>query len=282
MADEPDPDLALHFVPAVRIDTGSASGAPVEEEVGLVREARLTIDLERIDSYTLLCTPQDDLALAAGFLLSEGIIEDLSDVAALKRCTDDPEVVRVRLVKPRPAIGDPGRNLLIVSSCGACGTEDLAARIASLPAVGDELRVGAAVLRRTVEKLRDHQPLFAACAGTHAAAIFDATGQILAAAEDAGRHNALDKAIGKCLLAGIPTRGRGVVLSGRVSLEMVGKCARAGLELVAAVSAATSLAVEVADRCNITLCAFVRGTRATVFGHARRLGARPTFGPASP
>ena len=96
-------------------------------------------------------------------------------------------------------------------------------------------------------------------------------GPILACAEDAGRHNALDKAIGKCLLAGIPTAGRGVALTSRLSLEMVGKCARAGVELITAVSAPTSLAIDVARNCNITLCAFVRETRATVFTHPNRV-----------
>lgn len=265
------PHEPLRRVGAVRINTEAEGAIPVEEEVAIVREGRLTIDIERVDSYTLLCTPGDDLDLATGFLLSEGIIDELDEIKTLRRCDDDPEIVRVRLTKDRPAIGDAGRNLLIVSSCGACGTEELVTRIASLPDVGDDLRMSPSLLRTTAAKLRDHQPLFRECGGTHAAGIFDAQGVILACAEDAGRHNALDKAIGKSLRAGIPLSGCGVLLSGRVSLEMVGKCARAGLELIAAVSATTSLAVDVAQRCDITLCAFVRETRATVFTHPRRL-----------
>jgi len=119
--------------------------------------------------------------------------------------------------------------------------------------------------------VREQQVLFQACGGTHAVGIFDGRGQLLVVAEDTGRHNALDKAIGKSLLGGIPVAGCGVVLSGRASLEIVGKCARAGIELVSAISAPTSLAVEVAERCNITLCAFVRESRATVLSHPRRV-----------
>ena len=121
------------------------------------------------------------------------------------------------------------------------------------------------------EGLAGRQTLFEVCGGTHAAGIYDESAAILSYAEDAGRHNALDKAIGKCLLTDTPTRGRAAALSGRVSLEMVSKCARAGIELISAISAPTTLAIEVADRCGITLCAFVRENRATVFTHPRRV-----------
>jgi FdhD protein len=266
-----DLEEALQRVDAQRISTGETPAGARRESVCVPREDRLTIDVERIDSYTLLCTPGDGLALAAGFLLSEGIIDGMQDVASLEPCKDDASLVRVRLTRERPAIGDTGRNLLIVSSCGACGDEALDAKIASLPRVGDRLRLAAEQLSRVAAELRRRQPLFEQCGGTHAAAVFDSEGAILASAEDTGRHNALDKAIGRRLLAGEGCAGQAVFLSGRVSLEMVGKCARAGLELIAAVSAPTSLAVEVAERCGITLCAFVRETRATVFTHARRI-----------
>ncbi len=273
--DQSEAGFALQQVRATRISTAEQPLPSKDEDVRVVRETRLTIDVDQADSYTLLCTPTDGLDLAVGFLLTEGIIDGMDDLVSLRPCQDDREVVRVRLRNQRLAAGDSGRNLLIVSSCGACGIEELDTKIDSLPRVGDTLRVTPALLRATAASLRDHQPLFAACGGTHAAAIFDATGRVLSSAEDAGRHNALDKAIGKCLRAGIPTAGCGVLLSGRVSLEMVGKSARAGLELIAAVSATTSLGVDVAERCGITLCAFVRETRATVFTHPRRLDLTP-------
>jgi FdhD protein len=262
----------IREVPARRLSTADGVSGAVDEAVAVVLEAPVTIDVQGVESYTLLCTPDDNLALATGFLLSEGIVDSLDDVASLEPCKDDPATVRVRLKETIPRIDDAGRNLLIVSSCGLCGVEGLNARLESLPTVSDSLRVDSRVLREAGDRLREHQPLFEACGGTHAAAIFTAAGELIAHAEDTGRHNALDKAIGRCIQAGLPTAGCGAVLSGRVSLEMVGKCARAGIELISAISAPTSLAIEVAERCDITLCAFVRETRATAFTHPRRVG----------
>jgi FdhD protein len=266
---------AVRPVRAHRISTGEAAPHPVDEEVVVVREAAVTVDVQDLGTYTLLCTPHEKRALALGFLLSEGVIERLDEVAIVKPCADDPNVIRVRLTGKPPVIEDQDRHLLITSSCGACGSESLDARLKALPAVADTLRVDGRLLRSVSDSLRDHQSIFKVCGGTHAAAIFGGDGAIVASAEDAGRHNALDKAIGKCLLAGIPTAGRGAALSGRVSMEMVGKCARAGIELVTAISAPTTLALEVAERCKVTLCAFVREDRATVFTHPARVIGSP-------
>jgi FdhD protein len=262
---------AVRNVLARRISTGVHGPRAINEQVGVVLEDLLTIDVERIELYTLLCMPHDRRALVAGFLLSEGLIDSMGDVASLAPCETEPNVIRVRLNTDVPSVGDPGRNLLITSSCGACGGDNLRAKLDALPRVGDRLSLDASALRSTIGCVRREQVLFDCCGGTHAAGIFNGQGEILACAEDTGRHNALDKAVGKCLLAGVSTAGCGVVLTGRVSMEMVGKCARAGIELISAVSAPTSLALEVADRCNITLCAFVRETRATVFTHPRRV-----------
>jgi FdhD protein len=256
---------------ARRISTEDPGRGPVDERVVVVREVPLTIDVENFGSYTLLCTPGDERALAFGFLLSEGVIEGPDQVAAVKPCADEPHTLRVKLSGKSPAVDDENRHLLITSSCGACGSESLDARLESLPVAGETLSVDGRLLRSVSDALRQHQKLFRVCGGTHAAGIFDAAGKILAAAEDAGRHNALDKTIGKCLLAGIPTTGHGAALSGRVSMEMVGKCARAGIELITAISAPTTLALDVAERCRITLCAFVREDRATVFTHPSRV-----------
>ena len=266
---------ASRFVRADRFSTGDASAEPAEEEVCVIEEAPVTIDVEGVESYTLLCTPTDRQALAVGFLLTEGVIERMADIGILKECDDDPKTIRVRLTRKIPAIGDQGRNLLIVSSCGACGSENLKERIDALPGAGNALRIEASLLRSVYDDFRKRQRLFKACGAAHAAAVFDESGKIVSFAEDVGRHNALDKAIGKCLMAGDRTAGRGVAVTSRLSLEMVSKCARAGIELVAAVSAPTSLAIDVARKCNITLCAFVRDARATAFTHpARILGAR--------
>jgi FdhD protein len=261
----------LSDVHASRITTEGPDPAPVAEEVRVVREVPLAMDVERVDRFTMLCTPIDRRALAAGFLFSEGIIDGMADVETLKVCDDDPHVVRVKLRKGIERIGDQGRNLVITSSCGACGDEDLNRRLEALPRVDHTLNISHQVLRTTGRALRSSQPLFKACGCTHAAVLFDNEGTILTAAEDTGRHNALDKVIGKRLLEGDTPSGCAAALSCRVSLEMVGKCARAGIELISAISAPTSLAIETAERCGITLCAFVRETRATIFTHPERV-----------
>lgn len=262
---------AIHTVNARRISTTDPSKPPIEESVNVVVESPLLIDVEGVERYTVLCSPIDSRAMAVGFLFSEGIIDGMQDLSLIEECKDDPSVIRVKLKKGAPRIMDPGRNLLIVSSCGACGTEELDQKLDALPKVEDTLRIEAEVLRLAGNAVFKSQPIFEACGGTHAIGLFDGKGKIVSIAEDTGRHNALDKAIGMCLLDGLPYAGCGAVLSGRVSLEMVGKCARAGIELISAVSAPTSLAIDVAERCDITLCAFVRESRATVFTHPQRV-----------
>jgi FdhD protein len=270
--DEPkEHPKAVKYLKAERISTADSKEKPKDETVCIAREGPLTIDVEGVETYTLLCTPADREALTVGFLFSEGVIDGMSDIKILKECDDDPDTIRVRLKEGVPRIDDAGRNLLIVSSCGACGSENLKERIEALPRVDDTLRFKASLLKTVYNELRNRQILFKACGGTHAGALFDEKGEIVSFAEDTGRHNALDKAIGKSVLTGKRTAGHGVALTSRLSLEMVSRCARAGIELIAAVSAPTSMAINVAKNCNITLCAFVRETRATVFTHSGRV-----------
>lgn len=259
-------------VEAHRISTTDPAASPKDEKVDVIIETPLLIDVEGVEQYTILCTPIDKLPLAAGFLFSEGVIDSLDDIADIYECKDDPGTVRVTLTSDIPQIMDPGRNLLITSSCGACGTEEFNKKLEALPKVGDTLRVENRMLRSAISDIARRQPLFDTCGGAHWAGIFDSDGKVIAHAEDTGRHNALDKAIGKCLFEGVPLAGSWVVLSSRVSLEMVTKCARAGIELISAISAPTSLAIETAERCGITLCAFVRETRATIFTNRGRVG----------
>jgi FdhD protein len=267
--------VAVKTVQARRISTADPTASPRAESVDVIIEAPLLIDVEGIAQYTILCTPIDKRFMAVGFLFSEGLIDSLNDIALIRECEDDPGVVRVKLTDKgtdKNVYPASGRNLVIVSSCGACGTEEFSKKLEALPKVGDSLRIEHTLLRSGIKAISGNQPLFDACGGAHWVGIFDGNGKKLASAEDTGRHNALDKAIGKCLCNGVPFAGCWAVLSGRVSLEMVSKCARAGIELIAAISAPTSLAVETAERCGITLCAFVRETRATVFTHPGRIG----------
>ncbi|MDP8207467.1 MAG: formate dehydrogenase accessory sulfurtransferase FdhD [Candidatus Electryonea clarkiae] len=261
----------IHTVKAHRISTTDPVEPPVDEEVSVIVETPLHIDVEGIETYTILCTPMDKLAMAAGFLFSEGVITSLDDLSLIEECEDDPDVVRIKLTADIPQIMDPGRNLLITSSCGVCGTEEFYKKLDALPKVDDSLRIEKKMLRSAMQDISGIQPLFDTCGGTHLVAILDSDGKIIAHAEDTGRHNALDKVVGMCLFEGVSFVGNWVVLSSRVSLEMVSKCARAGIELISAISAPTSLAIEMAERCGITLCAFVRKNRATVFTHPERI-----------
>jgi FdhD protein len=282
----------IRAVSAKRFDASSRK----DDACWVVEEETLTIDVEGIGAYTLMWTPTElvaapcgftpgdgvlgeggvptvpeVLALAAGFAFTEGLFDSLDEIRSLAVCPDNRGVVRLTLVDPQRA-QVRRRNVVVGSSCGICGgrerVEDV---VRGIPPVGDTLRLDPARLDGIMAAMRQRQAVWLATGGTHAAAIFDGDGRVLVISEDLGRHNALDKAIGQCLLAGVPLAGCGTALTSRVTLEMASKAARAGLELVAAVSAASSLAIEVTERFGITLCGFVRNGRATAFTHGRRL-----------
>jgi FdhD protein len=279
----------IRAVSAQRFDEASRS----DDACWVVEEETLTIDVEGIGAYTLMWTPTEPvaapcgftpgdgvlaeggvpevLALAAGFAFTEGLFDRIEDLRSLAVCPDNPGVVRLVLADPQRA-QVRRRNVVVGSSCGICGgrerVEDV---VRGIPPVGDSLRLAPTRLDAIMAAMRQRQAVWLATGGTHAAAIFDADGRLLVLAEDLGRHNALDKAIGQCLLAGLPLAGCGTALTSRVTLEMASKAARAGLEMVAAVSAASSLAIEVTGRFGITLCGFVRNGRATAFTHGHRI-----------
>lgn len=244
---------------------------PIEDPVAV--EAPLTIDIRDVAAYTVMASPADKRALALGFVLAEGLIESLDDIALLQECLDDPNVIRLALTRP-PETAGGRRNMAVMSSCGLCGSQSVDDLVAALPRAGDQFRTEPARLLQVSQAMKGGQAIYDRTGGTHSAVIFDGSGRIVAQAEDIGRHNALDKAIGQCLLTtgGRPV-GLAAGLSGRVSLEMVVKAARAGLELISAVSAPTSLAVEAAGQCNISLACFVRQGRVNVYTHPQRLKA---------
>jgi FdhD protein len=253
-------------VDAVRISTKDSR--LVREHCQVVVEQPFTVVIEGVGSYTLMVTPSDLAALALGFAFSEGIVTDLGEVHILSQCEEDPNVIHLHLANPPQDAA--ARNLIVASSCGLCGSQNLDEILHSLAKVDDTLGVSGSFLVSLSQQMRSMQDIFTQTGGAHAAALFSADGGIVAFAEDIGRHNALDKAIGKCLLAKASMKGKGVMLSGRISLELVLKAARARIEVIAAVSAPSSLAVEVAERCNITLCGFVREDRATIYTHPER------------
>ena len=265
----------------------------VQEQCLVVEEDALGRDIVDVGSYLLMWTPTAEpgsshgytaedgllgeshypeaLALALGFTLSEGLVSSLDDVRSAAFCEDDPGVIRVQLKNPE-AVEALRKNQVINSSCGICGPRDILEDNAlGLAAVPETLCLPAAQFEPLMEQMGGEQRVFQETGGSHAAAIFDARGELLAVAEDLGRHNALDKAIGMALLARGSLAGCGAVLSSRLSLEMVLKSVRCGIEVLLAVSAPTSLAIEVADRFGVTLCGFVREGRATIYSHPQRI-----------
>jgi FdhD protein len=247
----------------------STEGGPsIRDHCDVVVEDVLTIKVEGVGAFAVMCMPTDTVALAMGFLFAEDMIASTKDIVQLTQRTD-PHVIAIRVNDSERITGE--RNLIVTSSCGMCGSRKIVSLLEGLRHSRDTLRVSPIVLRIVAQQMRDRQDLFARTGGTHAAAIFSADGKIVAMAEDIGRHNALDKAVGKCLLKDRSLCGCGVMLSSRISLEMLAKSAQAGLEIVAGFSAPTSLAIEVAERCGITLCGFVRDDRATVYTHPHRL-----------
>ena len=257
---------AIRTTSVVRLDRDHPAGRQGDDTV--IIERPLSIEADG-SVYTMLRTPGADRELTVGFLFTEGLIATPNDILILAECPDAGDVMRVQTAG---AAGDqPRRTLLITSSCGLCGMADIDALVAALDRVESPWRVPVATLFGLPAAVRPRQPLFAATGGAHAAAFVDAAGKVACVREDVGRHNALDKLIGHALLHGILMHDMGVFLSGRTSLEMIAKAARAGIPLVAAVGAPTSAAVEAAERIGVTLCGFLRDGRISVYTHAWRI-----------
>jgi FdhD protein len=228
-------------------------------------------------------TPGRDRELAAGFLLTEGVIGAPGDVRDILVCRDLPEGNEGNVVDAllAPHVGVDyarlTRHVFSSSSCGVCGKATLEATLRKSPPVAAGPGFEPAMLALLPDRLRSGQPGFAATGGLHASALFDRAGKLLCLREDVGRHNALDKVLGWALLAGlIPLRETVLVVSGRVSFELVQKALVAGIPLVAGIGAPSSLAVECARLGGQTLVGFLRRERFNVYAGAERLeGAGP-------
>ena len=221
-------------------------------------------------------TPGGDFELAAGFLLTEGLIEpgDLRRVAYCDDLDDEEQrynVVTVTLERPFDA-SLLSRNFFATSSCGVCGKaslDDVAVRCDVVPA---GFTVPADVVVSLPDRLRAAQRVFERTGGLHAAGLFTADGEVVTVREDVGRHNAVDKVIGEQLLADrIPLADTVLQISGRASFEIVQKAGVAGIPVVSAVSAPSSLAVEAGDRLGVTVVGFVRDGRCNVYSHPGRI-----------
>lgn len=233
------------------------------------------LGLEPVSFGTTMRTPGDDESLAAGLLYGEGIINRGDDIEAIESSTRRPNVVNVRL---RPTVQmemqTAARRFSAGSSCGICGTTGLDAAIARAAVIRIEETgpVGASLLLELPQRMREAQSKFADTGGIHAAALFDFSGNLLAMAEDVGRHNALDKLVGECLMSGrLPLEENIILLSGRASFELVQKALRAGVSILAAIGAPSSLAVNLAVASGMTLIGFLREAHFNVYSSPQRV-----------
>ena len=269
--------------PARRIS--KAGTEPVEAAVPL--EEPLAIELGGQLVAVLMRTPGDERALAIGYCLSEGLIRSLGDVLLLHHCGSGEEELlpplplaggllgggnRVRILltpeaRERPGAGRPARWVF-----SGCGGVDAAALGAGLQVGRPELRVAPEVLWGLVPAIAQAQSAYRATGGIHAAALADATGRLLALSEDVGRHNAVDKVIGKATLEGQPPAAI-LVATGRASSDIVAKAARLGIPIVASFSSSTSLALRLAEAAGLTLAGYLRRNRLTVYTHPERIAS---------
>ena len=242
--------------------------AAVERDGGsdeVAVELPLEIRLNGEPVAVTMRTPGDDLALAAGFLFGEGIVEGPPEVGLSEDLAANTVEVRAPDASPPPT-----RRFYTSSSCGVCGKgalEEVAVRAAR---VESRLTVERELLARLPDLLR--QPAFNRTGGLHATGLFTATGELLLVREDVGRHNAMDKVVGQALLDGmLPLSEHLLCVSGRLAFELVQKAARAGAPFLVGVGAPTSLAVELAEDRGITLAGFARRTSVNVYAHPERV-----------
>ncbi len=259
-----------------------SAGTTTERAETLVVEEPLEIRVNGSPVSVTMRTPGSDVELAQGFLLTEGVIAQRDDVLAVRYCRGAAEdgvnnynVLDVTLNAgvPPPSL-DVTRNFYTTSSCGVCGKASLEAiQLASRHSPGDDpTTVRADVLTAMPTRLRSAQKVFAATGGLHAAGLFGVDGTPLAVREDVGRHNAVDKVIGWALENDrIPLGGTVLLISGRASFELTQKAVMAGIPIVAAVSAPSSLAVDLAAGSGLTLVAFLRGDSMNVYSRSDRV-----------
>jgi FdhD protein len=257
------------------------------EQLRVVAEEPLIIEVNGQEAATLMRLPGWEKELAVGFCLSEGLIADVEAIHLVHHCGrglpapgeeveegDGLELASRNRVQIQAAEGSYKRRgadevmRLVRAGCGAVGVElgDL-----DLPPVCSELRIGARTLLKLNAALRQGQELFQDVGGVHAAALFDAEGRVVVIREDIGRHNAVDKVLGHCLLRRIPLHDKIILTTGRTSYEMVSKAVRVGLPILASVSTPTALAVHLAEAYRCTVIGYMRSNRFSVYTHGWRV-----------
>ncbi|MGW1269494.1 formate dehydrogenase accessory sulfurtransferase FdhD [Streptomyces sp. NPDC002491] len=272
----------------VRIRDGAVSTRPDT----LVAEEPMEIRLNGKPLAITMRTPGDDFALAAGFLVSEGVLAERGDLQNIVYCAgataDGGNTYNVVDVRTAPGVEIPDitleRNVYTTSSCGLCGKASLdAVRTTTRWPVADAppLRIEPELLAVLPDRLRDAQRVFDRTGGLHGAALFSEDGELIDVREDVGRHNAVDKLVGRALQSGDLPLSRAILLvSGRASFELAQKAVMAGLPMLAAVSAPSSLAVDLAVETGLTLVGFLRGSSMNVYAGEDRIALRAAAPPA--
>jgi FdhD protein len=257
---------------------GRPDALAVEEPLEIRLEAPGATSARETLSITMR-TPGHDFELVAGFLLAEGVVAQRTDIAKLAFCVDDDidaeqryNIVTAELAVP-PGITSVARHVLTSSACGVCGSATIdAVRMCGHPPIGPGPLVDLDALLGFPDLLRSGQRGFDKTGGLHGIGLFTASGDVLALREDVGRHNAVDKVVGWALLEDrLPLSDHILVVSGRISFEIVQKAIRAGIGVIVSVSAATSLAVSLAESEGVTLVGFTRGSTCTVYSGRERL-----------
>jgi FdhD protein len=257
---------------------GYAGAESAARDDDVAREEPLEIQVGGVAVAVVMRTPGHDQELAVGFLVTERVVASAADVVSARHCTTvsrpeaEENVMRVVL---RDGVDVPferlRRSTYASSSCGVCGKATIEAAMATGAPLGGTLRVAASVLYQLPAKLRAGQGTFDVTGGLHAAALFDERGELSIVREDVGRHNAVDKVIGARLMAGAGFDRAVLLVSGRVSFEIVQKAVAAGVALVAGISAPTSLAVEAARALGVTVVGFLRGETMNVYAGEERV-----------
>ncbi|GAA2009202.1 formate dehydrogenase accessory sulfurtransferase FdhD [Microbacterium ulmi] len=270
--------------PVVRITLGAE---PTRRPDTLAVEEPLEIRVAGTPLAVTMRTPGDDVELAAGFLVSEGVVSRGEDFRSAIHCggpgtagsaaasaENTYNVLDVALAPGIP-LPQPNRNFYTTSSCGLCGKASIDAveTVSTYDVASDAVTVDAETLVTLPDRLRADQAVFEKTGGLHAAALFDAAnGELLVLREDVGRHNAVDKVVGWAVLHDrLPLSGTVLQVSGRASFELVQKAVMAGIPVLAAVSAPSSLAVDLATEAGVTLVGFLRGSSMNVYAHAERV-----------
>jgi FdhD protein len=267
-----------------RVTRWAADGSSIEREDTLAVEEPLEIRVAGSSFSVTMRSPGDDFDLVAGFLVSEGIIWSADQLTSLRFCagTDEQGLQTFNVIDAELAAGvappdtDLARHVYTSSSCGICGTASIEAvhKATHFGRVDGDSRWPATLIGSLPDRLREHQKVFDRTGGVHAAGLFDTAGELLCLREDVGRHNAVDKVVGWALRDGrLPLRETVLQVSGRASFELIQKAHMAGIPVLAAVSAPSSLAVEHAESAGMTLAGFSRRGDFNVYAGSHRVVA---------